>query len=174
MNAAPDPRNHANFGTELRAARLRAGVPHAIDLASVLGVSEQTVNRWERGERRPQRSLRPDLADALFMTVAELDELLGTRTPRPTATRGGARSNVVAIRSQPDVSGNALPTEEARSPLAGEAVLSGTDLAVLRHEFMQSVVRGGLADGYARDAEWIRAAVATARTLGLAWEPPEV
>jgi DNA-binding XRE family transcriptional regulator/tetratricopeptide (TPR) repeat protein len=57
-------------------------------LAERLGVAQQSVARWERGEFKPLLMLRPGLAELLGITVAELDELLDE--PHGRASDGGA------------------------------------------------------------------------------------
>lgn len=45
-------------------------------LARIVGVEPTTVGRWERGETCPQPWCRPKLADALSVSVEELDVML--------------------------------------------------------------------------------------------------
>lgn len=54
---------------------MRNGQPHA------LGVQLTTVGRWERGETSPQPWSRPKLADALAISMEELDHLLAEGQP---------------------------------------------------------------------------------------------
>jgi transcriptional regulator with XRE-family HTH domain/tetratricopeptide (TPR) repeat protein len=60
---------------ELARLRRLAGLTQEA-LAERLGVAQQSVARWERGEFKPLLMLRPGLAELLGITVAELDELL--------------------------------------------------------------------------------------------------
>jgi transcriptional regulator with XRE-family HTH domain len=67
---------------ELVAGRKRAGksqeqVAHAVD------VDRTTVGKWERGESTPQPHQRPAYADALKISLHELDQML-TSLPLPT------------------------------------------------------------------------------------------
>ncbi|MGB6164371.1 MAG: helix-turn-helix transcriptional regulator [Pseudonocardiaceae bacterium] len=50
-------------------------------LAQELGVELTTVGRWERGETSPQPWARPKLADALAVSLEELDRLLAEGQP---------------------------------------------------------------------------------------------
>jgi transcriptional regulator with XRE-family HTH domain/tetratricopeptide (TPR) repeat protein len=60
---------------ELARLRRLAGLTQEA-LAERLGVAQQSVARWERGEFKPLLMLRPGLAELLGITVAELDDLL--------------------------------------------------------------------------------------------------
>ncbi len=53
-------------------------------LAQALGVEVTTVGRWERGETSPQPPSRPKLADALEISLEELDHLLAEGQPAKT------------------------------------------------------------------------------------------
>ncbi|MEO7193849.1 MAG: helix-turn-helix transcriptional regulator [Pseudonocardiaceae bacterium] len=57
-------------------------------LARLVGVQPTTVGRWERGETCPQPGCRPTLADALSVSVEELDTMLAEGQP----THGGGPS----------------------------------------------------------------------------------
>jgi DNA-binding XRE family transcriptional regulator len=50
-------------------------------LARVVGVEPTTVGRWERGETCPQPWCRPKLADALGVSLEELDTMLAEGQP---------------------------------------------------------------------------------------------
>jgi transcriptional regulator with XRE-family HTH domain len=65
-------------------------------LAEQLGVDRTTVARWEAGTSAPQPWQRPNLAQALGITLAECDALL-----RP-ASRGPSTDTVQAEPSDPD------------------------------------------------------------------------
>ncbi|MGH3428637.1 MAG: helix-turn-helix transcriptional regulator, partial [Mycobacteriales bacterium] len=50
-------------------------------LAETVGVKPTTVGRWERGETWPQPWCRPKLADALAVSVEELEAMLTEGQP---------------------------------------------------------------------------------------------
>jgi transcriptional regulator with XRE-family HTH domain len=50
-------------------------------LAEIVGVELSTVGRWERGETSPQPWCRPTLADALTVSLEELDSMLAEGQP---------------------------------------------------------------------------------------------
>lgn len=52
------------------------------ELAALLGVERSTIVRWEAGRTAPQPKVRPLLAEALQVTVDQLQDLL-------TVTEGG-------------------------------------------------------------------------------------
>ena len=61
----------------LRVLRLNQGLTQA-ELAALAGVSEYTVTRLERGQRkRPHPATRRKLAAALGVPIADVDELRG-------------------------------------------------------------------------------------------------
>jgi transcriptional regulator with XRE-family HTH domain len=64
--------------------RKQTGWTHK-SLAEHIHVSYTTVSCWERGERTPHPSIRPSLAEALAVTLIELDHLLD---PSSTADPG--------------------------------------------------------------------------------------
>lgn len=65
-------------GRRIRLAQRRKGVGLSQDgLAERLGVERSTVVRWEAGKRTPQPWVRPGLAEALEVTIVQLDDLLG-------------------------------------------------------------------------------------------------
>ncbi|MGP3947167.1 helix-turn-helix transcriptional regulator [Streptomyces sp. 7N604] len=57
-------------------------------LAHALGVDRTTVGRWESGKTMPQPPLRPQLAEALQVDLAELDALVVQSQPRPRSPQG--------------------------------------------------------------------------------------
>jgi DNA-binding XRE family transcriptional regulator len=63
-------------------------------LARFMGVEPTTVGRWERGETVPQPWCRPKLAEALQVSLEELDAMLAEglagqgRIRQPGARRG--------------------------------------------------------------------------------------
>lgn len=75
----------------MRLAQRRKAAGHSQEnLAALLGVDRSTVVRWEAGDTAPQPWLRPKLAEALGITVHELDGLLGD--VGPTDVRGDSVS----------------------------------------------------------------------------------
>jgi hypothetical protein len=60
-------------------------------LAEFVGVEPTTVGRWKRGETSPQPWCRPKLAEALVVSLEELDGMLAEgqpvegASPRPAA-----------------------------------------------------------------------------------------
>jgi DNA-binding XRE family transcriptional regulator len=63
-------------------AQRRQVVGHSQEtLARIVGVEPTTVGRWERGETSPQPWCRPKLADALSVSLEELDTLLSEGQP---------------------------------------------------------------------------------------------
>lgn len=63
-----------NVGATIRAARESRGIT-AVQLAELLGVSDQTVLRWERGLHEPDAWRLQAIADALGMRLAVSVEL---------------------------------------------------------------------------------------------------
>ena len=71
----------------LRVLRLNQGLTQA-ELAALAGVSEYTVTRLERGQRkRPHPATRRKLAAALGVPIADVDELRGNSEYAPLAPR---------------------------------------------------------------------------------------
>lgn len=67
-------------------AERRAILGHSQEtLAQAIGVEPTTVGRWERGETSPQPWLRRKLADALAMSLEELDRMLAEGHPAKAA-----------------------------------------------------------------------------------------
>jgi transcriptional regulator with XRE-family HTH domain len=116
-------------------------------LARIVGVEPTTVGRWERGETSPQPWSRPRLADALTVSVEELNNML---TDGHTAEDGQSRSS-----SEPQWDGELLNSDAAdelpdepehdpvltlpwnhRGTVEAAAVLSGEDGRVNRRVFL--------------------------------------
>ena len=68
---------YARFGALLRELRLKAGIAHQANLATLLVTSQQTVSRWEAGESRPRAKQLPLLAEVLRTNSMELLEAAG-------------------------------------------------------------------------------------------------
>ena len=68
---------YAAFGAYLGNARLTAGIASQKELAGVLGATQQTISRWEKGASRPRERELPKLAEALKVDLAELIKAAG-------------------------------------------------------------------------------------------------
>jgi tetratricopeptide (TPR) repeat protein/transcriptional regulator with XRE-family HTH domain len=113
-------------------------------LAAVLGVERSTVLRWERGDREPLPSIRSELADALRLSVDELEELLtggggeGSRAaltlPRqlPAAVTGfsGRAMELKALTAMMEEAGAGGPGTVVISAIGGTAGVGKTALAL--------------------------------------------
>lgn len=67
-------------------ARCAAGLSQE-ELARTVGVDRATIQRWERGVTAPQPQHRRELADALRVTIGEVDHLLGVTGGTVTSSR---------------------------------------------------------------------------------------
>src|ERR1035438_4770999 len=72
------------FSQLVEGARTRLALSQGA-LAGLLGVSQQTVSRWEQGASRPRARLIPKLADVLNLDAAELAAAGGTAAAGPTS-----------------------------------------------------------------------------------------
>ncbi|MDQ3761577.1 MAG: helix-turn-helix domain-containing protein [Actinomycetota bacterium] len=64
-------------------------------LAQIVGVEPTTVGRWERGETSPQPWARPKLAEALLISVEDLDHLLAGEQPAEAVSTSAAAEEPV-------------------------------------------------------------------------------
>jgi transcriptional regulator with XRE-family HTH domain len=76
----------ALFGGRIAEKRKAQGITQ-VQLAELLGVSQQTITAYEVGRRRIQVSSLPVIAQALGVAV---EELLGQHTPAAAGKRGPA------------------------------------------------------------------------------------
>jgi len=60
------------WGSNLRAARLRAGFSSQGELAAALGCTRQAVSNWERGVSAPSHTLRVEIARVLHRSPSRL------------------------------------------------------------------------------------------------------
>jgi transcriptional regulator with XRE-family HTH domain len=74
-----------SLGQTLAAARAAAGIGSQAELATLLGVSQQSVSRWEAGTHRPKADQLPAIAEKLRQRTADLRRLAGYDAP-PTVS----------------------------------------------------------------------------------------
>lgn len=86
------------LGRFIRTRREELGLDQAL-LAAAVGVGQQTVSRWERGDGPPRRRHLSALADALKIDAAELHRLAGYQPDVPSTP---ADELVVALRQRAD------------------------------------------------------------------------
>ncbi len=72
--------SYEEFGSKLLKLREQAGIEQ-VDLAKLIGSSQQNISRWESGKSRPRNKLIPVIADALN---ADLNDLLAAAGYIPT------------------------------------------------------------------------------------------
>ena len=73
-------------------------------LAMEVGVQRSTVTRWEAGDTTPSLWARPRIANALGVTLDQLDELLGAESQgQPPSESGAPRSPSETIQKSPAV-----------------------------------------------------------------------
>ena len=89
------------LGEKIMYARKRAGMSQ-IDLADALGVSRQSVSKWETGEANPDITKLPQLADVLGVTV---DWLFSNKEPAegyPAGAGSGAADDPASRDAEED------------------------------------------------------------------------
>jgi transcriptional regulator with XRE-family HTH domain len=67
---------YADFGVRLTSLAQKAGIIQQSQLATLLGTSQQTVSRWAAGLSRPRYTQMAQLAAALKLKPAQMNELL--------------------------------------------------------------------------------------------------
>lgn len=145
-----DGKTDSRRGARLAAARKSVPGLSQVGLATRVGVSRQTVLRWETGRSIPQPSHRAPYARELGITTTELARLLGM-TPRDVSNE-----TFMAKPLLPGVTDPRGPAESAESA------------AALRLELGRALV-AGLASGDAKLARWERCAAAACRVVGVEW-----
>lgn len=74
VNAAPP---YTSLGQAIASGRLTAGFEKQADLALRLGVSQQSVSRWEAGIQRPKQQQISEIASLLSLEIDDLMALAG-------------------------------------------------------------------------------------------------
>lgn len=87
-NASSNP--YVTFGELLAKLRAAAGFAKQQDLATALGISQQTVSRWEKGLARPKAKDVPALEQAVKAKEGELMAAAGHRPSVPTTPASAA------------------------------------------------------------------------------------
>ncbi|MDO4739025.1 MAG: helix-turn-helix transcriptional regulator [Eubacteriales bacterium] len=177
-----------------RIKRLRAR--HAMtqdELAQTIGVTCQSVSRWELGVCYPDIELLPSLANIFGVTLDELlgmDEICGEEKRRETFTKaldkerqgdwdGAAAILREALSADPKDDGLAAELALAlgrtgrRQDRTEAIVLSERVLGRCMQDKLRSTVRANLCFLYRADGQQDRAE-AMARTLGHIWECREM
>lgn len=90
MSNSLDSTTYKSFGQLLTSLRIKAGISKQSDLATRLGVRQQTVSRWERGLSRPRNQ-----------EIERLASVLGTRQTEFLEIAGFASATVVATFERP-------------------------------------------------------------------------
>lgn len=174
MAALPlDPPYLKRLGERIRNLRLKSGITQK-QAATIAGVAEHTLRRWEQGSHAPKLWNVEKLAGALGCPVAALlsdtpgsrviaEVVVSAETLRSIRAGGHARSAEVAERLAASLepllfsaSRDALPTlpgSRARPRRSREAVLAGTTqademrrAALLRHAQSSGAIQAGGGD----------------------------
>jgi transcriptional regulator with XRE-family HTH domain len=114
------------------------------DLARLLSVSKTTANRWDKGHCVPQERFRVALAEALEADLRDLCSGWGV----PLAS-----SNVVPLH-----------------PDGGQATPRPAEVEPSQRQFVNAILQG-IRKGHATSDNWLAACEATARLLGIPWQP---
>ena len=109
-------------------------------LAEFVGVEPTTVGRWERGETFPQPWSRPKLAEALAVSVEQLDTMLAEGQPvqKQQPVAGGSRNPHAANEptDDPEHDPMLIAPWNYRGTVEAAAVLRGGDGRVKRRVFL--------------------------------------
>jgi hypothetical protein len=101
-----------------------------------VGVEPTTVGRWERGETCPQPWCRPKLADALGVSLEELDVMLSEGQPVADEGPGGMEPQGAGeVPVDPEHDPVLAPEWNHRGTVEVAIVLRGGDRPVKRREF---------------------------------------
>ncbi|MBV9162343.1 MAG: helix-turn-helix transcriptional regulator [Pseudonocardiales bacterium] len=118
-------------------AERRQVVGHSQDtLARLVGVEPTTAGRWERGETSPQPWCRPKLAEALGVSLDELDVMLAEGQPvvdEPPDSAEHQEAREVPL--DPEHDPVLAPDWNHRGTVEVAVVLRGGDRPVKRREF---------------------------------------
>lgn len=106
-------------------------------LARIVGVEPTTVGRWERGETSPQPWCRPKLADALTVSVEELDTMLAEGQPVDDGRSGSSEPQGGGeLPVDPEHDPVLAPPWNHRGTVEAATVLGGGDRPVERRGFL--------------------------------------
>lgn len=86
MSTMADLPPYATFGELISHARLQAGAGNQKELASQLGVTQQSVSRWENGLSRPRAKDLPAIAKLLNLRESELFVAAGYSSQESTGS----------------------------------------------------------------------------------------
>jgi transcriptional regulator with XRE-family HTH domain len=141
----------------LTEARLRSGLTMT-ELARALHISRPTLSLWEKGRRRPARSLWPRLAAVLGLELAEVAALFADHPPARLDGRPLPSLSMVRRRSG-----------MTQRELAGPVGVAPTTLAMW--ESARVRVAPGMADQLARVLDTDLASLAALTRLAAAADP---
>jgi transcriptional regulator with XRE-family HTH domain len=92
------------LGSRLEGARTRLALSQGA-LAGLLGVTQQTVSRWEQGTSRPRPNMMTNLAGVLNLNMEDIEEAMGVSRPgsrRPKQSSNGLdKSEVDSLPVRP-------------------------------------------------------------------------
>jgi transcriptional regulator with XRE-family HTH domain len=124
-------------------------------VAEAVGVDRTTISSWERGTSTPHPTQRPAYADALGITLTDLDPMLSNvpppnnRTPLWLSQYLGMEQSATEVRShEPHVVYGLLQTPEYAAAIAGSVGVAPTPEGYVRRnieqrQYRQARVNGG-------------------------------